>query len=40
MFTYLDPRWIQGAFSSFVGLFDRVGLQTNIRKNGSMVCHM
>ena len=28
-FASSDPRWIQGAFNTMVGLFDRVGLQTN-----------
>ena len=34
-----DPKWIQGAFSSLVAIFDRVGLLTNVRKTVSMVCH-
>ena len=34
----LEPRWLQGVFSTLVGLFDRVGLWTNIRKTVSMVC--
>ena len=34
-----DPAWIQGAFNSLVGLFNRVGLQTNIGKTVGMVCH-
>ena len=33
-----DPRWILGAFSTLVGLFDRVGLQTNDGKTVDMVC--
>ena len=33
-----DPRWIQGAFSTLVGLFDRVGLLTNARNTFGMVC--
>ena len=32
-----DPRWIQGAFSTLVGLFDRVGLRRNFGKAVSMV---
>ena len=35
----LDPAWIQGAFNALVGLFDRVGLQTNVGKIVRMVCH-
>ena len=34
-----DPQWIQGAFNTLVGLFDRVGLRTNFGKNFGMVCH-
>ena len=35
-----DPAWLQGAFTALLGLFDRVGLRTNVRKNVSMVCHL
>ena len=38
MVALSDPRWIQGAFNTLVGLFDRVGLQTNTRKTVGMVC--
>ena len=38
MVASLDPHWIQGAFITLVGLFDRVGLQNNVRKTVSMVC--
>ena len=31
--------WLQGAFNALVGLFDRVGLQTNAGKTVGMVCH-
>ena len=31
-------RWLQGAFSTLVGLFDRVGLRTNFGKTVIMVC--
>ena len=34
-----DPAWLQGAFTALAGLFDRVGLLTNVRKNVRMVCH-
>ena len=34
-----DPAWIQGAFTALVGIFDRVGLMTNVGKTVSMVCH-
>ena len=34
-----DPVWLQGAFNDLVGLFDRVGLRTNVRKTVGMVCH-
>ena len=33
-----DPRWLQGEFSTLVGIYDRVGLRTNFRKTVSMVC--
>ena len=33
-----DPPWLQGAFSTLVGLFDRVGLRTNSGKKFDMVC--
>ena len=33
-----DPRWLQGGFIALVGLFDRVGLKTNVRKTVVMVC--
>ena len=38
MVAFLDPRWLQGAFNTLVGLFDMVGLQKNIGKTVSMVC--
>ena len=39
MVAFSEPHWLQGAFNTLVGLFDRVGLQTNGRKTFSMVCH-
>ena len=33
-----DQQWPQGDFSTLVGLFDRVGLQTNVSKKVDMVC--
>ena len=33
-----NPSTIQGAFNTLVGLFDRVGLQTNVGKTVSIVC--
>ena len=38
MVALSDPRWIQGTFSTLVGLFDRVSLRTNSGKTVSMVC--
>ena len=32
-----DPGWIQGAFNTLVGLFDRVGLRPNVGKTVGMV---
>ena len=40
MVTLLDLRWLQEAFSTLVGLFDRVGLRTNVRKTVRMICCM
>ena len=34
-----DPAWLQGAFTSLVAIFDRVGLMTNSGKTVSIVCH-
>ena len=31
-------RWIQWVFRTMVGLFDRVGLKTNVGKTVKMVC--
>ena len=33
-----DPRWLQWAFNSLVGLFERLGLRTNVGKTVRMVC--
>ena len=38
MVASLKPRWIQGAFSTLIGLCDRVGLQNNFGKTFCMVC--
>ena len=38
MVVLSDPRWIQGALITLVGLFDRVGLRTNVGKSVGMVC--
>ena len=32
-----DLGWLQTAFNFMTGLFDRVGLRTNVRKNVGMV---
>ena len=37
MVALSDPQWLQGAFSTLVGLFDRVGLRKNVRKTVGMV---
>ena len=39
MIASSDPRWLQGAFNTLAGLFDRVGLRTNVGKAVGMVCH-
>ena len=33
-----DPGWLQLAFHMLMGIFDRVGLQTNFQKTLGMVC--
>ena len=38
MVAYTGPGWIQAAFDTLTGLFDRVGLRKNVRKNVGMVC--
>ena len=38
MVASLDPQWIQGAFSTPVGLFDRLVLHTHFWKTVGMVC--
>ena len=38
MVTSSNPGWLQCAFNTLVGLFDRVGLQTNVGKTVGMVC--
>ena len=37
MVAFSDPQWLQGAFSTLVCLFDRVGMRTNVRKTVGMV---
>ena len=39
MVASLEPGWLQGAFNTLLGLFDRVGLRTNVGKTVGMVCH-
>ena len=38
MVALSDPRWLRGIFNTLGGLFDKVGLQTNVRKTVGMVC--
>ena len=38
MIVSSDPRWLQGAFNTLVGLFYRVGLRANVGKTVGMVC--
>ena len=33
------PRWLQGDFSTLVGLFYRVGLKYNVSETVKMICH-
>ena len=38
MVALLDPKWLQGAFSTLVGLLDRVGVRNIVGKTVGMVC--
>ena len=38
MVALSDPHWLQWAFNALVGLFERVGLRTNVGKTVSMTC--
>ena len=38
MLVSSDPQWLQWAFTQLVGLFDRVGLNTNTGKTVGMTC--
>ena len=33
-----NPGWMQYVFDTLIGIFDRVGLWTNIRKEVGMLC--
>ena len=39
MVALSDPCWLQGLFDTAVGLFDKLGLRTNVKKTVFMVCH-
>ena len=39
MVALLNQQWLQGDFSTLVGLFDRVNLRTNVKKIVGMICH-
>ena len=39
MVASLELGWLQGAFNAMLGLFDRVGLRTNVGKTVRMVFH-
>ena len=39
MVASTNPGWIQTAFDTLMGLFDRLGLKKNVRKIVGMVCH-
>ena len=38
MVASTDPVWIQSALDLLTGMFDRVGLRTNVCKTVGMVC--
>ena len=33
-----EPEWLQGTFDTLNGMFDRVGMQTDVGKMDKMVC--
>ena len=39
MLASTDPVWLQTAFDTPVGLFDWVGLKTDVQKTVGVVCH-
>ena len=39
MVALSNPFWLQGAFNTGVGLFEKVGLRKNFGKTVGMVCH-
>ena len=40
MLALSNPVWLQGYFSTLVGLFDRVGLKTNAGKRVGIFCRL
>ena len=38
MVASTDPGWLQSGFDLLTGLFEHVGLQTNVRKTVGVVC--
>ena len=38
MVASIDPGWLQSDFDTLRGIFDWVGLQTNVCKTVGMVC--
>ena len=39
MVALADPVWLQGAFNTLTGLFDRVVLWKDVSKKVRMICH-
>ena len=35
-----DPGWIQSAFDTLTGIFNRVGMRTHVCKTVGMVCRI
>ena len=40
MIASSELQWLQGAFSTLVGLFDMMGLRTNVGKTVRMIFHL
>ena len=39
MMASTDPGWLQTAFDTMTGIFNRMGLRKNVKKTVGMLCH-
>ena len=40
MVASTDPGWLHNAFDTLTGIFERVGMNTNVNKTVGMMCHI